>query len=356
LKEFHSADRVAVVEKPAPEWFGQVMTVLADRRPLTSAQVRCVMHDLMLGGCGDIETAALLVAWHIRGETAEELAAAAAVLREHMVRFESGRADVLDTCGTGGDACNTFNISTATALVAAGAGVPVVKHGNRAVSSRSGSADVLSALGVAFSDDQDWAARCLQRAGLAFCFAPHFHPALRHVAAVRRRLRMRTVFNCLGPLANPASAPYQLLGVGRRGLLDPMAGALAMLGSRRAFVVTSDDGLDEVSLTAPTHVREVRDHAVSARIWTPADFGLAPCTLLDLAASSPEESAAIIRGIIDGREGPPTRVVLANTAAALLAAEKVDTLHAGVDRARDSVVSGRARRVLDELIESSGPI
>jgi anthranilate phosphoribosyltransferase len=341
------------VEKSSPSWFPEVMAALAERRPLSSLQVRRMMEDMMTGQCGDMETAAVLTAWRVRGETAPEIATAASVLREHMVRFETGRPDVLDTCGTGGDALGTFNISTATALVAAGAGVPVVKHGNRAVSSKCGSADVLAALGVELREDVTWTQRCLERAGLAFCFAPHFHPALRHVAAVRRRLRIRTLFNCLGPLANPAGAPYQLLGVGKAELLDPMADALAALGARRAFLVCADDGLDEVSLSAPTQVREVRGNRVTSWTWSADDFGLEPCPLSDLAADDPQQSAAMIRGVLDGRDGPAARVVLANTAAALLAAEKVETLRAGVAQAKAALESGRARRVLDALVACS---
>src|SRR5439155_22938279 len=227
-------------------------------------------------------TAALLTALRMKGETAVEIAAAAVVLREHMVRLDTGRDDVLDTCGTGGDGTNTFNISTAAALVAAGAGVPVVKHGNRAASSRSGSADVLSALGVVVETDAAGARRCLDGAGLAFCFAPHFHPAMRHVAGLRRRLGVRTLFNCLGPLINPAEAPYQLLGVGRAEWLDPLAGALARLGVRRAFLVHAREGLDEVSLAGPTMVREVHQGRVREFEWQPRDFGLAPCSLEEL--------------------------------------------------------------------------
>jgi anthranilate phosphoribosyltransferase len=319
------------------------------RRELPPGRMRAVMGELMAGRCGEAEAAAFLVALRMKGETAAEVAEAAAVLREHMVRFEPGRPDVLDTCGTGGDETATFNISTATALVAAAAGVPVVKHGNRAVSSRSGSADVLAALGVAVQDDLAWPRRCLEQAGLAFCFAPHFHPALRHVAPVRRRLRIRTLFNCLGPLANPAGAAYQLLGVGRPELLDPMAGALARLGTRRAFLVCGQDGLDEVSLAGVTLVREVCGRRVSSREWTPSDFGLDPCALADLTVSGPGESAAVIRGILDGSDGPAGRVVRANAAAALLAAERVGTLAEGVASAAEAIHSGRARHVLEVL-------
>jgi anthranilate phosphoribosyltransferase len=333
-----------------PQWFAETMAALLARRELSDQQMRLVIRDLMLGNCGDVETAAFLTALRMKGETAGELAAAAAVLREHMIRFEAGSPDVLDTCGMGGDETGTFNISTATAFLAAGAGVAVVKHGNRAVSSHSGSADVLAALGVALKEDLAWAQRSLAQAGLAFCFAPHFHPALRHVAPVRRRLRIRTLFNCLGPLANPAGAVYQLLGVARPELLDPLAGALARLGTRRAFLVCGNDGLDEVSLSGPTLVREVRSSKVVATKWLPGDFGLAPVALAELQVSGSEESAAVIRSILDGREGPPARVAIANAAAALLAAELVETLPEGVARAQEAISSGRARQVLERLI------
>ena len=333
--------------------FVDCLTALLERRDLSDAQMRGLMRAMIAGECGDAETAALLTALRMKGESAAEIAAAATVLREHMVPRDTGRDDVLDTCGTGGDDAATFNISTTAALVAAAAGVPVVKHGNRAVSSRSGSADVLAALGVVLDADAAAARRCLDRAGIAFCFAPHFHPALRHVAALRRRLGVRTLFNCLGPLVNPASAPYQLLGVGRLEWLDPLAGALARLGTRRALLVHGRDGLDEVSLTAPTMVREVHRGQVTDLEWRPADFGLASCTLDDLRVNGPEESAAAVRAILEGAQGPRTRIVVANAAAALLASERVGSLAEGVTRASEAVASGRAREVLNRLAQAS---
>jgi anthranilate phosphoribosyltransferase len=335
------------------QWIAGILATLLEHRDLEEAQMHMLMRELMRGRCGEAETAAALIALRMKGETAVELAAAASVLREHMVPFECGRADVLDTCGTGGDGIGTFNISTAAALVAAGAGVPVVKHGNRAMSSHSGSADMLAALGVTVEGDAAWARQCFDCAGLAFCFAPHFHPALAHVAPVRRRLRVRTIFNCLGPLANPARAPYQLIGVSRPELLDPMAGALARLGTRHALLVCGRDGLDEVSLSAPTLVREVREGQVSNHEWTAQDFGLAPCTLADLHADGPEESAAVVRSVLEGHEGPATRVVLANASAALLAAERVATPADGVARAATALGDGRALQVLERLVACS---
>jgi anthranilate phosphoribosyltransferase len=342
------------VDASQSPWLGDVLANLLARRDLPAEHVRAILQEMMAGRCGEAETAAFLVALRMKGESAAELAAAAAVLREHMVGWDPGREGVLDTCGTGGDGTCTFNISTAAALVVASCGVPVVKHGNRSVSSRSGSADVLAALGAQVEGDGAHARRCLDAAGLAFCFAPYFHPALRHIAGVRQRLRISTLFNCLGPLANPAGAPYQLLGVSRPELLDVMAQALARLGTRRTFVVRGGDGLDEVSLSAVTHVREVRGDVVTSLEWTPGDFGLAPCSLSDLRADGPQTSAAMVRAVLDGQDGPAARVVLANAAAALLAAEQVRTPAEGVARAREALVGGRARKVLERLSACSG--
>jgi anthranilate phosphoribosyltransferase len=336
-----------------PLGFVESFAALIERRELSAEQMSLAIGEIVAGRWSEAETAAVLVALRMKGETAGEIAAAAAVLRQHMVRLETGRDGVLDTCGTGGDGAQTFNISTAAALVAAGAGVPVVKHGNRAASSRSGSADVLAALGVTVEADPTCALRCLDRAGLAFCFAPLFHPAMRHVAALRRRLGVRTIFNCLGPLVNPAEAPYQLLGVGRQEWLDPLAGALVRLGVRRAFLVHGRDGLDEVSLAAPTLVREVHHGTVRELEWNAKDFGLAPCTLEELAAEGPEQSAAAVRAVLEGTEGPHSRIVIANAAAALLAAERVGTLAEGVARATEVVTTGRARQVLHLLAAAS---
>jgi anthranilate phosphoribosyltransferase len=337
----------------SPAWFASTLTALLERRDLEGMRVCEMMHGILSGACGEVETTALLVALRMKGETAEELAAAAAMLREHMVRLDLGRTDLLDTCGTGGDGSGTFNISTATALVVAGCGVPVVKHGNRAVSSRSGSADVLSALGVQVDGQPGAARRCLAEVGMAFCLAPQFHPSLRHVGTVRSRLGVRTLFNCLGPLANPARASYQLLGVGRVEWLDRMAGALARLGIEHAFLVCGRDGLDEVTLAAPTLVREVHGHVIREQEWTCDDFGLASCSLAELQAATPQASAAIIRSVIAGDDGPALRIVLANAAAALLAAECVVNLKDGVALAREAITAGRAAQVLDKLVRST---
>lgn len=337
---------------PSPPWFVATLSALLERRDLPAMLMCQLMHAILDGGLGEVETAALLVALHAKGETADELAAAAAVLREYCLPL-GGRRDVLDTCGTGGDGSCTFNISTATALVAAAAGVPVVKHGNRAMSSRSGSADVLTALGVRVELDASAARRCLERTGMTFCLAPTFHPRMQHLGALRRRLGVRTLFNCLGPLANPAGASYQLLGVGRAEWLDRLASALVRLGTRRALLVCGRDGLDEVSLSGPTLVREVTAGQIKVEEWTPDDFGLAPCRLEELRVEGPQESAAVIRAVLQGEDGPARRMVLANAAAALRAAEKADTLPEGVAQAAQAIDSGRALGVLNDLVALS---
>jgi anthranilate phosphoribosyltransferase len=339
------------VDTSCPTWFPELLGFLLERRNLSASQMRTLLEGVFGGSCGEVETAALLIALRAKGETAGEIAAAARVLREHMVHLDLGREGLLDTSGTGGDGAGTFNISTAAALVAAGAGVPVVKHGNRAVSGSTGSADVLVELGVRLHEGVAWPRRCLERAGIAFCFAPFFHPALARVAATRRRLRVRTLFNCLGPLVNPAGAMYQIIGVGRAEWLDPIAGALAELGTRHAFLVSSRDGLDEVSLSAPTLVREVRGHTVTATEWTPADFRLQGCTAAQVAAPTARASAAMIAAVLAGSDGPARRMVLANSAAALLAAERVGTLAEGVQLAAETIDSGRARQVLQRLVD-----
>lgn len=319
-------------------------------RELSSAEMRQLMESFVSGQCDDVTMAALLIALRAKGETANEIATAAQVLREHMIRLDTGSTAVLDTCGTGGDSSGTFNISTATAFVVAGAGVPVLKHGNRAISSRSGSADVLAALGVEVREDPQWPKRCLDQAGLGFCFAPYFHPALKHVGGVRRKLGVRTIFNCLGPLVHPACASRQLLGVGRPEWLDLLAGALAKLGTERAILVSGSDGLDEVTLSGPTQIREVSQGQIKTKEWNPVDFGLESCSMEELRVESPDQSAEVIRDILQGKEGPAMRIVLANSAACLVVMDLANDLKEGVALARESVQSQRAAKVLSALI------
>jgi anthranilate phosphoribosyltransferase len=337
------------VNLPPPPWFPELFPQLLAGRALPAGRVTEAVRDLVAGRVDDVRAAAFVTALRMKGETASEIAAAALVLREQMVRLVPVSGHVLDTCGTGGDESGSFNISTAAALVAAGAGVPVVKHGGRAVSSRSGSADVLRELGVPVEAGADWAQKCLDRVGFAFCYAPHFHRGMAHVAVLRRRLGVRTIFNLLGPLANPADAPYQLLGVGKPELLDPLAGALAELGTRQAVLVCSRDGLDEVSLAAPTMVRVVRGKEYEVREWAPDEFGLGTVPLSAITADGPADSAAVIRRVLADEDVPARRVVLANAAAALWAAEAVPTLRAGVEKAAAALAAGAPRAVLEQL-------
>lgn len=337
------------MEIPAPQWFSGAFDLLLAGENLPDRLVTAAIRDLVAGRVDEARAAAFLTALRLKGETATEIAAAALVLREQMIRLVPVSGPVLDTCGTGGDDSGTFNISTAAALVAAGAGVPVVKHGNRAVSSRSGSADVLRELGVPVEAGADWAQKSLERIGFAFCFAPHFHRGMAHVAPLRRKLGVRTIFNLVGPLSNPANAPYQLLGVGKAELLDPLAGALAEIGTRHAVLVCSRDGLDEVSLAAPTMIRVVRGEEYESREWTPADFGLEAVSIDSIRAAGPSESAATIRRVLGNEDGPARRITLANAAAALWAAEVVKTLRDGVELAEATIVSGKAQGVLESL-------
>jgi anthranilate phosphoribosyltransferase len=341
------------VQEDSAAFQARLLASLHNRRPLESEGMRQAVSHMMAGDWNEEQIVVFLTALRQKGETGPEIADAAGVLRDHMVRLDCGMREVLDTCGTGGDGSGTFNISTAAAFVAAGAGVTVVKHGNRAASGRTGSADVLAALGVPIDSDLSWTQRCLEHAGFAFCFAPRFHPAMQHVASARKRLGFRTLFNCLGPLANPAGACYQLIGVGHLDWLDPLADAVRRLGTRRTLLVYGSDGIDEVSLAAPTLVRDVQNGQVASWEWTAKDFDLAPCSLNELQAEGPQESADRIRAILEGEEGPATRVVLANASAALIAAGKAETPAAGVILARVAIASGKAHAVLWRLLQCS---
>jgi anthranilate phosphoribosyltransferase len=318
---------------------------------LSMQEMESVMDRIMTGLCNEDEIAALLTALREKGETVEEVAGAAAAMRRQMTPIRSSHSGLLDTCGTGGDGSKTFNISTAAALVAAAAGVPVAKHGNRGMTSRSGSADVLAALGVNIDADAACVKSCLDELGICFCFAPLLHKAMKHVSPVRKRLGTPTVFNILGPLVNPASAPFQLLGVGRAALQPLMAEALLLLGIQRAVIVHGADGLDEVSLAGPTHVIEASAGTLKHFDWTPEDFGLKPAGRDSMLVSGPEESAAMIRDILDNRPGPPRDIVVANAAAALWTAGRDPSPKTCAQLAAETIASGAARELLARLVE-----
>lgn len=315
---------------------------------LTAEEAYQAMSALLAGSARDSVIAAFLVALKMKGETAAELAGFARAMRERMIVVDAG-ADVIDTCGTGGDGSGTFNISTAAAIVTAGAGARVAKHGNRSLSSSSGSADVLEALGVRISMTPEEAACAVREIGLGFLFAPHLHPAMKFAQPVRRELKMRTVFNLLGPLANPAGARRQLIGAPSAESAELMAAALAHLGPARAFVVHGHGGLDEISTTGPTQVWEVSGERVARYEWTPANFGLTPDSLDELAGGDAAHNAEIIRELLGGKPGPQRNIVLANSAAALVIAGLAGDLSSGMALASQAIDSGAAARVLERL-------
>lgn len=314
-------------------------------------QMAATMGHIMDGACNEQEIARLLVALHNKGETVTEVAGAAAAMRQRMTPIRSTRTDLIDTCGTGGDGSRTFNISTAAALVTAAAGVPVAKHGNRGMTSRSGSADVLAALGVNIEADVPLVEACLSELGICFCFAPVLHTAMKHVAVVRKKLGTPTIFNILGPLVNPASAPFQLLGVGRSELQPLLADALVLLGIRRALVVHGSDGLDEVTLGGVTDVIEVSDGQTRRFQWQPSDFGLETAKRDTMLVSGPAESAEMIRGILAGHRGSPRDIVVANAAAAIWTAGRSPSLPECVQFAKEAIDSGAARDLLARLVQ-----
>lgn len=327
---------------------------------LTRAEARQVMDEVLHGKCTDAQIAALLVALYMKGETVEEIvgfseairAAAAQIYFDRETLEVSGteRDALVDTCGTGGDASGTFNISTATALTVAGAGVRVAKHGNRGISSKCGSADVIEALGVNINLAPDRITACLDEVGIAFLFAPVMHTAMKHVQPARRELKLRTIFNLLGPLTNPAQASAQVVGVYDAGLVEKLANALKMLGVKRALVVHGNDGLDEITTSGPTKVGEVRNEWVRVYDITPEQFGMKRAPMSELTGGDVAANAQIIRDILDGKKSPKRDVVVMNAAAALVAAGRADELHAAVPMAENSIDSGSARQKLDRLV------
>src|SRR5436189_2457025 len=323
---------------------------LMDGRDLSQEGARDVMRSIMDGEATPGQIGAFLVALRIKGETADEIAGCAEAMREHVLVVRPVRTDLVDTAGTGGDGARTFNISTAAALVAAAAGAGVAKHGNRAVSSASGSADVLEALGFQLELPPERIARSIDELGFGFLFAPSHHPAMRHAAAVRRELAARTVFNVLGPLTNPAGARAQIVGVYSPGLVRTIAEVLAQLGARRAFVVHGAGGIDELSPAGPNLVCEVVDGWVRERAIDPLELGVPRCDPDELRGGSAAENAAAIRGVFTGRNGGRRSAILLNAAGAIAAGGHAEDLREGLELAREAVDSGAAAARLDELI------
>jgi len=323
----------------------------ARREDLDAAAAQEAMEVILSGRASTAQIAAFLVALHMKGETAGELIGFARAMRARasQVLPDLGGVPLLDTCGTGGDARGTFNISTIAAFVVAGAGVRVAKHGNRSISSRCGSADVLELLGVRVAVEAEQAARAIREVGIGFLFAPAFHPATKHAQAARLELKMRTIFNLLGPLTNPAGATAQLAGAPSEEAAALVAEALAALGLERGFVVHGSDGLDEITITGPTLAYEIANGRVTRRTLEPSDFGVATAPLEELKGGDPDENCEIARAILACARGPKRDVVLVNAAAALVVAERAASFAEGMAVAAESIDSGAARRKLDEL-------
>jgi anthranilate phosphoribosyltransferase len=336
---------------------------------LSRAEARDVMAEVLTGKCSDAQIAALLTALKMKGETVEEIVGFAEAIRAAAAPLPIDRpttADAIavtgtgrdalaeeslvDTSGTGGDASGTFNISTATAFVTAGAGVRVAKHGNRSISSKCGSADVIEALGINIQLSPERSARCLREVGICFLYAPNLHPAMKQVQGVRRELRMRTMFNLLGPLTNPARASGQVVGVYSLDLVEKLAEALSMLGLHRALVVHGLDGLDEITITTPTRIAEAREGSVRSYEVEPEEFGMTRATLADIAGGDATENAAIIRNILAGKKSPHRDVVVLNSAAALVAAGRADHIAEAIPLAVTSIDSGTAAEKLEALV------
>lgn len=327
------------------------VTELLEGRDLSADVMHSAVGAIMDGKSSEAEIAALLTALRCRGETVSELVGAARAMRERATSIPCRTANLLDTCGTGGDSLHTFNISTAAALVAAAAGQPVAKHGNRSVSSSTGSADVLEALGVNLQLTPDQIASCIDTVGIGFCFAPLLHGAMKHAAPVRKQLGFQTIFNMLGPLTNPARATYQLVGASRIAAAEMLAQSLHQLGAQRAIVVCGNDELDEVSLWGTTTAFEVTPAGVHRQEWTASALGLPECRVDDLRVGNAAESAALIRSVFAGQRGPARDILVANAAAGLLAANRAGSIQQAVPLAAAALDDGRAAALCQRLID-----
>jgi len=308
---------------------------------------------IMSGEATPAQIGAFIVALRMKGETVDEIAGGASSMRRHALFIDAGGLPVVDTCGTGGDSCDTFNISTTAAFVVAGAGVPVAKHGNRAISSKCGSADLLAELGVNLDVEPETVEECIRDAGIGFMFAPKLHPAMKHAMGPRRELGVRTVFNMLGPLTNPAGARGQIIGVFSPELTEPFAGVLKLLGSTRAFIVHGHDGMDEITTTDSSRVSELRDGRVKTYDLDPLEFVDEYASSADISGGDAAANAEITRGILSGAKGPCRDIVCLNAAAAIAAGGKAETLREGWGLAQDSIDSGKAMKALEGLIEGT---
>ncbi len=326
---------------------------LLDRQNLNADEMRVVMRLIMSGNATDAQIAGFLIALRCKGETIDEIAAAAEVMRQLATRVNIAGEHIIDTCGTGGDGANTFNISTTCAFVVAAAGGKVAKHGNRSVSSSCGSADVLEVAGVNLALSAEQVAQCVNEIGIGFLFAPKHHGAMKHTIKVRKDMGVRTLFNLLGPLSNPAAAPNQLIGVFAKEWVEPLAQVLKKLGSQHVLVVNAEDGLDEISIASATSIAELKDGIVSSYTITPEQFGFKRASLNELAVNNAVDSLSIVRSVLDNQAGAARDIVQLNAGAAIYAANITDTLAAGIAKAAQVIASGAARAKFDALIAYS---
>lgn len=329
---------------------------IVEYRDLNASDMEAVMRLIMTGQATDAQIGGFLAGIRMKGETVDEIVAAARVMRELATRVEIGGPHLVDTCGTGGDGAGTFNISTASALVAAAAGARVAKHGNRSVSSSSGSADVLEAAGVKLDLSPQQVADCIEQVGVGFLFAPQHHSAMKHAIGPRREMRIRTLFNLLGPLTNPAGAPNQVLGVFNAIWVEPLARVLKRLGSEHVLVVHAEDGLDEISIAAPTRVAELKDDEITVYTISPEDFGLQRTDISTISVDNAAESLALINSVLDNQAGPALDIVKLNAGAAIYAAGLTPSLAGGVDAAADVISDGRAKRTFESLVRVSNSL
>ena len=331
----------------------EALKKVLDKLNLKEEEMILVMTQVMEGKVEDSQLGAFLTALRMKGETVEEITGAAKVMRDKAEKIKVSKDPIIDTCGTGGDGANTFNISTAAAFVVAGCDISVAKHGNRAVSSRSGSADVLKCLGVNIEASKLTVEKCIDQIGIGFLFAPLMHGAMKHAAGVRKQLGIRTIFNLLGPLTNPAGANAQVIGIYDSSRLKQIASVLKLLGTRKAFVVHGSDGLDEITLTGETKVCELANGQISEYILKPDSFDLTACDAKDIAGGTPEENADILKAILSGIKGPKRDIVLMNASAAICASDKKESLKAAMELARESIDSGSAEQKLNDLCRLS---
>jgi anthranilate phosphoribosyltransferase len=326
----------------------EAINLLVQGINLSEDEMLGAMKDIMQGQATDAQIASFLTALRIKGETVEEITGAVKVMREKVIKIKAPEYTV-DTCGTGGDMAHTFNISTASAIIAAACGVPVAKHGNRSVSSRSGSADVLEALGVKIDLKPENVEKCLETTGFGFMFAPLFHPAMKYAAGPRKEMGIRTIFNILGPLTNPAGVQRQVLGVFSDALTEPLAKVLANLGSKHAFIVHGEDGLDEISNTNKTKISELKDGRIDTYFITPEDLGFERAKKDDLLGGTAEENAQIIIEILSGKKGPKRDIAVMNTAAALITGDRAKSFSDAIEKASEAIDSGKALKKLEEI-------